>query len=69
MRHELDEAETAQFLAAMQTCLASLRQALVEGTFRIVGQVSPTADVVARVRTWLENPRAEIVIADSPRAG
>ncbi len=69
VRHELDPAESQAFLAEMIAHLTTLREALAAGTFHLVGQVPTSADVVGRLKTWLDRFGAEIKIAASPHAG
>jgi hypothetical protein len=66
--HVLNPNEADSFLDAMRRHLDALCGALASGSYRIVGQVPQEADVVARVRAWLDTLPARPAIADSPRA-
>jgi hypothetical protein len=65
--HELDAGATKTFLDEMHLHLAALRRALAESRFTLIGQISPSSDVPARVLAWLEALPAQIAIARSPR--
>ena len=69
VRHALSAAETSAFLATMQRHLDATRGALATDTFGLVGEVPPGANVVDRVRRWLDSFARGGEIADSPRAG
>lgn len=68
VRHSFNEREVVEYLAALQSDLAQLRQALECGEVRVAGQVPEQADVVGRLLTWLGSLPSEIAIADSPHA-
>ncbi|HZZ27917.1 MAG TPA: hypothetical protein VFE46_07910 [Pirellulales bacterium] len=67
LRHELNEAETAQFLAAAHDRLLKLELSLSTHRFRVVGQVPPQEDITGRVRDWLTKLPPRIPLASSPR--
>jgi hypothetical protein len=69
LRHDLDATEMQAFLAEMAARLTALRLALAAGTFRLIGQLPPDADVVGRLRAWLDELGSDIQFAQSPRAG
>lgn len=66
IRHDLTGEETRQFLVDARERLQRLQTALVEGNFRIVGQVPPEADLASDVQQWLEKLPAQIAIARTP---
>ena len=68
LRHELSEQESAQLIERLDHDLTRLRTALVQNTIHVIGQVPSTADLLARVRTWLDE-HAELRIARKPHAG
>ena len=59
--------ETAKFLLKAQDCLRRLRDALLDGTAEVVGQVPGDQDVAGRVASWLEHLPAGIVLAKTSR--
>jgi len=67
VRHDLNDAEQCDFLAAMTARLRRLADALAEEEYTLVGQVPTDDDVVGRVRAWLVQLPNEPVIAASPR--
>jgi hypothetical protein len=67
VRHDLDAVATGAFVAEMQRQLEALRHSLAAGSFTAIGQVPAEADVIARVRAWLDGLPAEPQIANSPR--
>ncbi|HVX13736.1 MAG TPA: hypothetical protein VHC22_21320 [Pirellulales bacterium] len=69
LRHELNERETGDFLAELVRRLEALRSALASGDFRLTGQVPASADVVDRLRVWLDGLTLPPPLAASPRAG
>jgi hypothetical protein len=69
VRHDLSEVEQVGFLTAMRARLNLLAARLTDGGFTVIGRVPDGADVVARLRSWLDGRSAETLIADSPRAG
>ena len=78
LRRELNDEETAAFLAAMSERLNRLRNALsgpqgpglpAAGKCRVVGQVPADADMPGRVKKWLETLGGLPTIAEVPHAG
>ncbi len=69
LRHDFDATEMQAFLAEMAARLTALRLALAAGTFRLIGQLPPDADVVGRLRAWLDELGSDIQFAQSPCAG
>jgi hypothetical protein len=67
-RHDLDENETADFVSEMIVRLSALRTSLAAGRFKVTGQVPADANVIGRIRDWLNNLGEPIPIAHSPRA-
>ena len=53
IRHELDAAETHQFLLVLSNTLQALRESLDAKKCELVCQHPPTADMVGRVCAWL----------------
>jgi hypothetical protein len=49
----------------MKDSLAALLEKLQRGEYEIVGQVPPNADVVGRLKTWLERYDS-VQVASSP---
>ena len=49
VRHDLEPAELAEFLAAMRSCLEQLYSALANGSARVVQQVPPETDLRPRL--------------------
>jgi len=68
-RHVLDEPRARLFLGEMRRHVELLRDALANNSFSALGQVPAGADVVGRVRRWLDEFAAAARIARSPRAG
>lgn len=68
VRHELNAAEQAAFLAEMHSWLEKLAEFLARGDFRVVGQVPSSADVVGRARRWLAAHATRSTVADAPNA-
>jgi hypothetical protein len=66
-RHELDPAQTTQFIGEMDRRLGHLGQALADGAYSIVGQVPAEGAVPERVRSWLAEHR-QGTIATAPHA-
>ncbi|HTQ37693.1 MAG TPA: hypothetical protein VMJ32_01625 [Pirellulales bacterium] len=69
LHHNLNDAETAQFLADALSRLQSLHRMLSTLQLRIVGQVPTEVDVPGRVRAWLAMLPDMIPVASSPRVG
>ncbi|MDX1945813.1 MAG: hypothetical protein SFU86_10485 [Pirellulaceae bacterium] len=68
-RHELTAEEEGVLLSQMQADLVRLGMALATGEFQLVGQIPADQDVVGRVRAWLAELPAPIVIAPAPNVG
>jgi hypothetical protein len=69
VHQQLSASAQRAFLANLRRHLDALRDALAGGDFHLVGQVPEGADVIGRVRAWLEQRAGPIDIAGSPRAG
>jgi hypothetical protein len=69
VRHELTDADETAFLVRMRSHFDVLGASWTEGRVRVMGQVPPDVDVIARVRNWLNEFGGKFGIADSPRAG
>jgi hypothetical protein len=67
VRHDLTADESSHFLDALAGRLATLREALEQGRYQIVGQVPADANVIDRLRNWLDWLPRPIAIAASPR--
>jgi hypothetical protein len=72
LRHDLDRAASELLLTELIDRLRALLDALHTASFYMVGQQPVAADVVGRLRSWLESldlhlPSATIRLADSPR--
>ncbi len=65
---EVAPAEQTRLLSEMAARFEQLREALAGGDFKILGQVPAGADVVGRVRVWLDAAGSAIDIAASPHA-
>lgn len=65
---QLDQTETAAFLAEMQAYLSELLRRLSTNNYELVGQVPMDIDVIGRVVTWLQRPIEGIPVAQSPRS-
>jgi hypothetical protein len=68
LRTDLDRAAQDAFMANCQQILARLQAGLQSGKHRTIGQVPPAADVLARVRSFLESVPVPLRIASSPHA-
>jgi hypothetical protein len=68
LRTDLDRAAEDAFLANCQQVLARLQAGLQSGKHRTIGQVPPAADILARVRIFLESVPVPLRIATSPHA-
>jgi hypothetical protein len=69
LRHELNDEETRRFCQELVERFTRLRSALVQGDWRLIGQVPSSSDVVARIRCWLDELTLPPPIASSPRVG
>lgn len=67
IRHELNAAETHQFLLVLSSTLQALRESLDAKKCELVGQHPPTADMVGRVRAWLARHAEKTQLASSAR--
>jgi hypothetical protein len=65
---QLDQTETAAFLAEMQAYLSELLRRLSTNNYELAGQVPMDIDVIGRVVTWLQRPIEGIPVAQSPRS-
>jgi hypothetical protein len=65
VRHELTAAEQCDFMAAMKKRLSELSALLGTIGFQVAGQVPGDADVLGRVRAWLD-VRHEWQVASRP---
>jgi hypothetical protein len=68
VRHEFSADETAQFVATLQQHVARLRNSLRGGQFTCLGQVPKDADVIARIREWLDAFPRDIEVARTSHA-
>ncbi len=68
LRHDLNETETATLIDELKDNLRRLRDAIQQQRFKLVGQVPDDAEVVDRIRVWLDRLGEDIVIAKSPHA-
>lgn len=68
IRHDLTDAETAEFLALTRRELDAVRDSLSSGDFRLIAEVPEDAGVVSRVQQWLDGLGAPLETADSPHA-
>lgn len=76
LRHDLSDAEQAEFVQRVEDQLRSLEQMLVEGNYHVLREVSPseipaedalaTAGVIERAAAWLAG--RQVKVAASPRA-
>ena len=69
LRDELNEQQTAGFLAGLAAKISGLAQQLNSGNVRLIGHVPPEADVLGRTGAWLQALDPPIAVAASPRAG
>jgi hypothetical protein len=53
LRRELSDEQQGAFLSQMQRCLADLARQLNGAALRVVGQLPPQVDVLARAQSWL----------------
>ncbi len=67
LRHELSDAETAEFLRDASERLQMLRGMLADQKFRLVGQVPPDEDVAEKISDWLAGHSETIQLANSPK--
>ncbi len=68
IRRDLDAAEQAGFLGAMQADLETLHHALAKQHYEVIGQQPADGDLPARICCWLDEFDGRFEIADSPRA-
>ena len=66
VRHELTDTETEAVLRSLGEHVARLRHALASGEFSVTGQVPEHADIVGRIRGWLESLGDQIRVARVP---
>jgi hypothetical protein len=66
VRHELDSGETADFLAALESRLSQLKAAVAGNAFVVSGQVPSGADMVGRIRRWLDGLPLQVKVATAP---
>lgn len=64
----LDEPASREFLAEVERHIGTLAGALAAGAFTLIGNVPGDVDVIARLRTWLDEGDDRTEIAGSPRA-
>jgi hypothetical protein len=67
VRHELSDAETAEFLRELARRWRSLEASLRTCDYRLVGQVPQSADVIGRCLAWLAQVGTPARIAASAR--
>ena len=67
VRHDLDEAETADFLNTLRRRLSDLCSALGSGQFEVLRKVPDYTAPAPRIAAWLATLPGSIVIARSPR--
>ena len=61
LRQEMDAADQESFMAEMSARLGEFTRDIDTGELQIVGQVPPDADILSRIRTWLDDhPRPTI---------
>jgi hypothetical protein len=65
VRHELNDAQQDAFLRRMEGLLEELADGLTAGHYATVGQVPTDADVLTRLREWLQG-RETAAIAATP---
>jgi hypothetical protein len=63
----LSRAETEQLLADLRKRLSELTESFAAGEVTVAGQVPADADVVGRVKAWLDTLPGPITIAQTPR--
>lgn len=68
-RRELTADEQRVVLDEFARAIARLKSALCLGSSRTIGQVPAEADVVSRVRGWLDQLPSVLCVANSPGAG
>ena len=68
IRHVLDSSATAAFMTEMRSHLHALHHALSKAKFKLIGQVPPEVDLIARIRCWLDEFADASEVARSPRA-
>ncbi len=67
VRHELNDAETAEFLRELVRRFHTLEAILQAGDYRLVGQVPESADVIGRCLAWLPRVGTAARIATNAR--
>ncbi|HET6882738.1 MAG TPA: hypothetical protein VFI31_21400 [Pirellulales bacterium] len=67
LRHDLTDEETSAFLAEFVSRLDSLRTAFSSGACRVLRQAPENADVLARIRRWLDSLSPPVAVAATPR--
>ena len=66
IRHELDDAETRAILSVLEAHLSRLEAAFSQCSFSVAGQVPIDADIIGRVRLWLDFLPPQIAVAAIP---
>jgi hypothetical protein len=66
IRHELDDAETRALLSVLEAHLSRLEAAFSQCSFSVAGQVPKGADIIGRVRLWLDSLPPRIAVAAMP---
>ena len=66
LRTELTAAQTTEFFDLLQACLTTLRNTFQQRQYTVVGQVPADADVLGRVRAWIDSCGPAIAIATAP---
>jgi hypothetical protein len=69
VRHELNAAETDEFLRELARRWHLLEASLRAGAYRLVGRVPESADVIGRLLAWLPQVGTPARIAASARVG
>jgi hypothetical protein len=67
LRHELDEPDLAQFHSQMANQLHAFATLINTNAFEVVGQVPQNADILGRLKRWLELHN-DVQIAQRPNA-
>ncbi len=68
VRQELSSARQQEILAAIESQIAALHQALTANHFELVGEVPPHGSVLPMVLSWLSSHPAPWAIAPAPNA-
>jgi hypothetical protein len=66
IRHELNDAETKVLLSELEAHLSRLKAAFSQGSFSVAGQLPKGADIIGRVRRWLDSLPLRIAVAAIP---